>query len=588
MLRMYGYDNKDEVLKGNHNDLGAVDEGYTSERGIELIQQSLESGRNTFEWIARKKNGDKFWTEVSLSSININGVDEMIASVRDISERKQAEKKLIESEARFKSIIELAPDAILLGNPAGIIIGANEKASEISGYSYDELIGESIQKLFTEEERKRVPLRYDLLKNGEVVLNDRILTRKDGSTLFVAMNTRMMPDGTYQTFIRDMTEKQKLLDAVQQTDRLNSLGVLAGGIAHDFNNLLSGIFGYIEMARLKSAGDKTVSDYLDKAFTVFNRARDLTQQLLTFSKGGMPVRKTGNIGTLIRDSAAFALSGSDISCEYQIEENLRMCDFDENQIAQVVDNIIINAKQAMPIGGRILISVKNYFLHHKENPLLKSGNYIKISISDTGIGIQPDFLKRIFDPFFTTKQQGNGLGLATCYSIIKKHDGLVEAESAPGKGTTFHIFLPASDKKIVYDSYSLSMEGEGSGKILIMDDEDFIREISREMLKVIGYSTAEAGDGNEALLMLAEAEKKGEPFDAAILDLTIPGGMGGKETLVEIRKLYPDMPLFASSGFSESPVISSPKDFGFTGSIRKPYLKDELAAMLSEYMPKKK
>ncbi|PKL16500.1 MAG: hybrid sensor histidine kinase/response regulator [Spirochaetae bacterium HGW-Spirochaetae-5] len=601
----------------------------------------------------------------------------------------------------------------------GIIYGANERASELSGYSYDELIGESIQILFTEEERMRVPLRYDLLKQGLVVRSDRILTRKDGSTVFIGMNTKMMPDGTYQTFIRDMserkiaednlaaekerlavtlrsigdgvittdtdcnivimnkiaeeltgwslsdaagralsdvfniidessrlqcenpaevvlqtgliteienntilisrdgteriisdsgapikdnnnvisgvvivfrdmTEKRKLLDAVQQTDRLNSLGVLAGGIAHDFNNLLSGIFGYIEMARLKSTSDKVVMDYLDKAFTVFDRARSLTQQLLTFSKGGLPVRRTGNVALLIKESTAFALSGSNISCEFMIDEDLRLCDFDENQMAQVIDNIIINAKQAMPLGGQILVSVKNFFIGPDIYPMLQSGNYIKISISDTGIGIQQDHLKRIFDPFFTTKQQGNGLGLATCYSIIKKHDGLIEAKSTPGKGSEFIIYLPASEKEIDRSSYPVSAGLAGSGKILVMDDEDFIRDISLDMLKLLGYSAEEASDGEEALALLAAAEKDGKPFDGVILDLTIPGGMGGRETLSGIRKLYGDIPVFASSGFSEDPVISKPKDYGFTGSIRKPYRKDELAELLSKFVVKKK
>jgi len=718
MLEMYGYSDKSEILQAFNDNQGIFDKGCSSEEIKELVQLGLKSGKKILEWRAKKKNGDMFWVEVSLSRIRIDDSDRIIATVRDITERKNAEKSLVESEARFKSIIELAPDAFLLGDPAGKIIEANERASEISGYNYKELVGQNINIIFSEEEKKRVPLRYDLLQQGLVVTNDRILTRKDGSTVFISMNTKMMPGGIYQTFIRDisdrkraedilaaekerlavtlrsigdgvittdifsnilimnkvaedltgwsqneaegkpltavfniideanrkecenpaekvletgaitelenntllisrngtqriiadsgapikdnnnqiigvvivfrdMTEKRRLLDAVQQTDRLNSLGVLAGGIAHDFNNLLSGIFGYIEMAKLKSSADKTVSDYLDKAFTVFSRAKDLTQQLLTFSKGGMPVRKTGDMRTLIRDSAAFALSGSNITCEFSIDENLRLCDFDENQIAQVIDNIIINSKQAMPIGGKIFITAVNYFLDHQENPLLRSGDYIKISIADTGIGIPSDHLKRIFDPFFTTKQQGNGLGLATCYSIIKKHDGFIGAESVPGKGSTFNILLPASEKEIAHELYKASMLHSGSGKILVMDDEVFIRDISREMLKLTGYSSMEACDGEEALMLIADAEERGEPFDGVILDLTIPGGMGGKDTIVEIRKLYPDLPVFASSGFSEDPVISNPEDSGFTGSIRKPYRRDELTAMLNKYMPKR-
>jgi len=717
MLRMYGYTDKDEVLDVNSDKLGVFYEGYDSAKGKELIQKSLESGKYAFEWLARKKNGELFWADVSLSVIKIDGVDKICASVRNITERKQTEKKLVESEARFKSLIELAPDAIILTDKDGIIIVANESSIELTGYEYDELMVMDIKDFFSVEEKLRVPIRIDLLNQGLIVRNDRVLTRKDGSTVFIEMNTKMMPDGTYQTLIRDiserkisedklaaekerlavtlrsigdgvittdvdcnvvimnkvaeeltgwrqneavgkplaevfnivdeitrdrhdnpaekvlqrgkiielenhtilvsrdgierivadsgapirdnnnliigvvivfrdMTERKKILDVLQQTDRLNSLGILAGGIAHDFNNLLSGIFGYIEMARLGSALDKSVSENLDRAFSVFNRAKGLTQQLLTFSKGGMPIRKTGDIGIKIRENTAFALSGSNITCEYFIDENLHMCDFDENQMAQVFDNLVINAIQAMPVGGKITITAGNIYLQKHLNPLLREGNYIKISVSDTGIGIQPDHIKRIFDPFFTTKQQGNGLGLATCYSIIKKHDGFIEAESVPGKGAVFHILLPASDKEADKKENHKDADLPGTGKILVMDDEAFIREITKEMLKLAGYKVVAVSDGVEALKIIDDAAVKNEPFDGAILDLTIPGGMGGKDTLIEIRKKYPHMPVFASSGFSEDPVISNPEEFGFNGSISKPYRRDELAGLLSRYFSK--
>jgi len=506
----------------------------------------------------------------------------------DITERKAAETALRNSEERFRSLIELAPDAILIGSSEGIIIGANRSTTELSGYSYDELIGKSINLFFTEDERKRVPLRYDLLKDGHAIRNERILTRRDGSTIFIEMNTKMMPDGTYQAFIRDMTEQRRLMDAIQQADRLSSLGVLAGGIAHDFNNLLSGIFGYIEMARLKSSNDKIVSGYLDKAFTVFNRARDLTQQLLTFSKGGTPVRKTGDIGMLIRESTSFALSGSNIVCDFDIAPDLKLCDFDENQMGQVIDNIIINAKQAMPLGGRINISAADCRLEHKQNPVLGAGDYIKISISDTGIGIPPDMINRIYDPFFTTKQQGNGLGLATAYSIIRNHGGYIEAESIPGEGTTFYIYIPVSLKAGDPNIQHHNREHSGSGRILVMDDEAFIREIASELLSDMGYAVTCAVNGEDALSICSMMREKGEQFDAAFFDLTIPGGMGGKEAIAGIRQVCSDMLVFASSGFSEDPIMSHPVEFGFTGSIRKPYRKDELAALLNRYMNKQK
>jgi len=662
-------------------------------------------------------NGETHWQMWQIQKIAdpYKNIIEYQAVGNDITDRKTAEISLRESEARFKSLIELAPDGILIGSSQGIIIGANSKLIELSGYPYEELDGRNITMLFSEAERKRTPLRYDLLKQEEVVRNERILTRKDGTGIYVEMNTRMMPDGTYQAFFRDITdrkmaeetisaekerlsvtlrsigdgvittdtrgnivimnrvaeeltgwkqeeaegrpfadvfniinevtreraqdpvrkvmetgniveleehtvlvsrdgteriifdsgapikdrrsitigvilvfrditEKQKLMDAVRQADKLSSLSVLAGGIAHDFNNLLGGIFGYIEIARIKSDSDTIVSGYIDKAFTVFERAKDLTQQLLTFSKGGSPVKKTADIATLVKKSASFALSGSNVLCNISIDDDLPLCDFDENQMGQVIDNIVINAMQSMPGGGSINISVKNHTVKDHGNPVLKGGKYIGISISDTGTGIPPAIMPRIFDPFFTTKQDGSGLGLATCYSIISKHGGHIEAQSVQGKGTTFNILLPVSQNKSLTETIQKSPKHTGSGTILIMDDEDFIREIAGDMLADMGYSVLSAKNGDEALAILDKAMTDNVTVNAVLLDLTVPGGKGGTESVAEIRKKYPGILLFASSGFSEDPVISHPAEYGFTASIRKPYRRNELEEMLCRYI----
>ncbi len=260
-----------------------------------------------------------------------------------------------------------------------------------------------------------------------------------------------------------------------------------------------------------------------------------------------------------------------------------LCDFDENQLGQVIDNIIINANQAMPLGGRIKISASNILVEERRNTLLDAGNYVKISIKDEGIGIPPDLINRVFDPFFTTKQHGNGLGLATSYSIIRNHDGIIEAESAPGQGTTFYIYLPVSHKN--RDSLVQHRQAHrGSGRILIMDDEAFIREVASELLSGMGYSVTPAADGKEAIDLCVALRDKGEQFSAAFFDLTIPGGMGGKETIGQIRKIFPDMPVFASSGFSEDHIMSHPADYGFTASIRKPYRGYELAELLNMHL----
>ncbi|OQA07942.1 MAG: Blue-light-activated protein [bacterium ADurb.Bin374] len=398
------------------------------------------------------------------------------------------------------------------------------------------------------------------------------ITNQDGVTIGVVL------------VFRDMTEKQRLLDVLQRTDKLDSLGVLAGGIAHDFNNMLAGIFGFIGLART-TTGDETVSRYLDQAMAAFTRARNLTQQLLAFSRGGAPLRKTAELGPLIRESASFALAGSNVACDFDIAPDLWLADFDDNQIGQVIDNIVINAQQAMPAGGRISISAKNTMLNDLESRLFKAGRWIKLSIADTGVGIPSEHLKSIFDPFFTTKQKGHGLGLATCYAIVQKHEGYIEVESLVGKGTTFHVFLPASQQEAVEAVSQRTVEHRGTGRILVMDDEPSIREILGLILEGMGYTVFEAKDGQNALRVCAEAAKNGTPIDGAFFDLTIPGGMGGKEAILLLRSEYPTMPVYASSGYSDDPVMSRPTEYGFTDSIRKPYRKEDLAAMLNRHRP---
>ncbi|MBF0498860.1 MAG: response regulator [Candidatus Riflebacteria bacterium] len=241
----------------------------------------------------------------------------------------------------------------------------------------------------------------------------------------------------------------------------------------------------------------------------------------------------------------------------------------------------------MPDGGKIVISAKNVIVKDGEYASVKGGKCVKISIADTGIGIPPALLKRVFDPFYTTKQKGNGLGLATSYAIIHGHDGCIDVESVMGKGTTFHIFLPASQKCNDQSVSPSPVMHKGIGKILIMDDETYIREILSQILQGLGYTTVEAKNSEEALRFCDDAAKAGSPIDGAFLDLTIPGGIGGKEVILQLRKQYPNVPVYASSGYSDDPVMARPTEFGFTDSIRKPYRKDELIEILNRHTPKK-
>ncbi len=381
----------------------------------------------------------------------------------------------------------------------------------------------------------------------------------------------------------DITQQKRMEEELQKSQKLESLGLLAGGIAHDFNNLMGGIFGYIDMAS-EDTKEPKVSSYLAKALTTIDRARALTQQLLTFAKGGAPIKKTERLFPFVQETAQFALSGSTVSASFQIQENLWSCNTDKNQIGQVIDNIIINAQQAMPTGGRIAVSAQNVSLTEKQHSTLAAGDYVKLSIKDQGVGIPQEFLPRIFDPFYTTKPKGHGLGLATCYSIVNRHGGCIEVESEPGKGSTFHVYLPASVNSVSAAAQESIATFRGTGTFLVVDDEEVVREVIGDMLESLGYSVILKVNGEDAVAWFTEEIKAKRTLAGMIFDLTIPGGMGGKEAIGEIRKLCLKTPVFVASGYAVDPVMSSPKDYGFSGSICKPFRKVKLVKMLGENM----
>ncbi|HPJ41494.1 MAG TPA: PAS domain S-box protein [Spirochaetota bacterium] len=505
------------------------------------------------------------------------------AIFQDITQRKKNEEALIESEGRYKELVELAVDGILTGSNEGIITGMNTQLEKMTGKTREQLLGLNISELFTDESLKNKPIQLDLLREGKTVINERVLKRDDNVTIIIESHSKMMPDGTFQSIFRDVTEKQKLAEGLQRAQKLDSLATLAGGIAHDFNNMLGGMLGYIDLARNYSKRVEDTAEYLDKAMTVFDRAKNLTGQLMTFARGGDPSLKIESIIPVLKEYASSALSGSDIKHSFSIMEDLWLTKIDHAQIGQVIYNIVTNAREFMNPDGEIKISASN-ITKEKSNPgQLKPGRYIKVEISDSGKGIPDEMLPHIFDPFFTTKKKGNGLGLSTSYSIILRHGGALDVESLYGKGSRFWFYLPAV---IPETDGILSQETEahqGSGIVLIMDDEYFIREIISQMLEHMGYRTFQASCGNE-LLDLYKTYKDNPELKCIILDLTIPGGMGGKETAAEIRKADKKIPVFASSGYSSDRIISNPGSYGFSDSIRKPFTINELSVLLNRHI----
>ncbi|MDY6973078.1 MAG: HDOD domain-containing protein [Thermodesulfobacteriota bacterium] len=382
---------------------------------------------------------------------------------------------------------------------------------------------------------------------------------------------------------KSIREKQVMEQEILRSQKLDSLAVLAGGIAHDFNNILAAISGNVSLAkRYLKPGEKAV-EKLIQAEKAFLRARDLAGQLLTFSKkGGSPAKRPQSIAGLVRDSADFALRGSNVRCECSIIDDLWPVEVDEGQINQVINNLIINADQAMPGGGTIRVKVENMSVGSENSFPLRQGKYVKIDIRDQGIGIKEEDLPKIFDPYFTTKEEGNGLGLATAYSIIKKHDGYINVGSKTNVGTTFQIYLPVSEKATLIKKDEEKKTLSGNGKVLIMDDEKEIRDIAGEMLKSIGYEVGFAKDGIEALESYRMASESENPFDAVILDLTVPGGMGGKEAIQKLQEIDPDIKAIVSSGYINDPVMVDFRQHGFRDVIAKPYKLAELSVVLYE------
>lgn len=387
---------------------------------------------------------------------------------------------------------------------------------------------------------------------------------------------------------QDITERKKAEQELQKLQKLDSIGILAGGIAHDFNNMLGAMLGYTNLAQLDIADKDKTLDYLASIQNAISKATHLTQQLLTFSTGGTPVKELIDLKELIKEATGFALTGSNVKAEHRLGEDLLSVNADKGQMGQVIGNIVINANHAMPSGGTIKILAENVCLEKGNKLALKEGKYVKMAIQDKGIGIPEEDLTNIFDPFFTTKAKGHGLGLSTAYSIIKNHDGTITVDSDLGVGTTFEIYLPASQKQAFADKETEKAFVSGNGKILVMDDDEDMRESISKLLTVIGYEAVEAKDGAEGIKLYKAAMKSSSPVDVAILDLTVRGGMGGKETMKKLLKIDPDAKAIVLSGYSNDDVLGNYRKYGFKGAIPKPCDQLKLTKTISWLIEKKK
>ena len=384
--------------------------------------------------------------------------------------------------------------------------------------------------------------------------------------------------------LRDMTEHLQLEQELLKASKLESLSLLAGGIAHDFNNLLTAILGNLSISRNWAHSRENLDEFLSEAEQASLRAKSLTQQLLTFAKGGSPLKKPLNIRSLVMETATFALRGSSTRCDFDLPEHLWAAQGDEGQISQVIHNLVLNAHQAMPDGGDLTIRSTNIELSVEaitRLALATPGPYLKIEFIDQGVGIPTAILPKIFDPYFSTKPHGSGLGLSTAYSVVKNHHGTIIVSSDQGEGATFTLYLPAQIQHATRldDPATLA---RGAGKILVMDDEPSIRALVHQMLGFLGYEVHCVSDGQEAIRLYEEAMNANQPFSAVILDLTVPGRMGGKETLSRMKKLNPHVRAIVASGYSNEMNLSQYSAYGFLGAVSKPFHFSELSQLLSQ------
>ncbi len=508
-----------------------------------------------------------------------------IESIRNITEYKNAEKELQEANEKLNAIINASPLAIICLDPEGLVTSWNPAAEKMFGWKEQEILG------------RFNPIVPENKKEEFYTLNKRILDdhkqnkrfeviprRKDGSPIEISLFVAQLHDSQSSVtgtlgIMEDITNRKKMEGEFFKSSKLESIGILAGGIAHDLNNILTVILGSISLAKIYIDKNEKAIQKLKTVENGIHQIKELTQQLQTFSKGGELVKKKINIEELIKESVNLVLCGSNVQCKFNFPNNLLTVQVDEGQLSQVINNLIINAIQAMTEGGLITIWGNNV-INVEDTAFLTKGNYVKISIQDNGVGIPKENLQKIFDPYFSTKAKGNGLGLATTYSIVKKHGGYITVNSQVNTGTTFHIYLRAVSKITVNKEEIQKGIFPGKGKILIMDDKEQIKEVAGEMLLYLGYEVEIAKDGIETIELYQKAMDTGKPFDAVIVDLTIPGGMGGKMTIKKLHEIDPKVKAIVSSGYPDAPVMSNYRQYGFKGFAPKPYKIEELSKVL--------
>ena len=509
--------------------------------------------------------------------------DRILLAISDITERKRAEEALAAEKERLAVTLWNIGEGVIVADVRGTISLLNRSAEQLTGWTAQEAIGRRLDEVFLAvDERTREPcgnpvalvLQADSPRSRS---RHKVLVARDGTERPLGETVAPVRDGHGDIIgvvivFRDLTAERRVEEDLAKNERLESVGVLAGGIAHDFNNTLTAIEGNILVAKAHLPEDQKAYERLVEAEKAAHRARDLTRQLLTFARGGQPIKKVLRLADLLTESTLFALSGSSAHAEFAIAKDLWAVEADEEQLEQVINNLVINADQAMPDGGTLTVSAENVVLADEEVLTLGPGDYVRIRVSDTGVGIPREHAAKIYEPYFTTKQTGSGLGLTVAYSIVRNHGGTIEVDPRDGgAGTIFTVYFPASHAPVHREASVAESPRRGNERILWMDDEEMIREVGNEMLGILGYQGTFAADGAEAIELFEKAAREGTRFDAVILDLTTPLGLGGVETIRRLLEIDPDVRAIVCSGYSNDPVMANFRDYGFSGVLTKPF-----------------
>lgn len=581
-----GYNDPEDIIGKTDFEMGWHEQAELYRKDDkEVIEKS--NSKIGFEESQTTPTGSTIWLRTSKTPLKdekgeIIGI---LGTYEDITKQKEVEKNLIESEEKFRTLAESSPTSIIVYQDYKFVY-VNNETLKITGYSREEMSNLNCWDIVYPDDKLKIKEKMQKRQKGIIGKENyeiRLVTKnKETKWVYVVSETiqyKGRPAGLVS--LLDITEKINLLEQTQKIQRFESLGFLAAGIAHDFNNILEGVYGFIDLAR-ESSDLSTIKNYLKDAVMSIERAKGLTNQLLTFSKGGAPRTKLQSIEKLIKDIVEFTVSGKKVKVEYNFGKDLLFVEIDENQISQVIQNIVLNSLQAMQDGGKIYIDVSNIYFNELDNSKLK-GDYIKISITDEGVGIPPEILSKIFDPFFTTKSTGNGLGLSVCQSIINKHNGFIDAKSSVGKGSTFTIYLPGKKEKPMENRQNKFKSDFFSKKVLILDDEEVMLKVMKRMLEKFGFEVESATNGIEAIEKYFDEKENKKPFDLLIFDMTIKNGMSGKEAILKIKEKDKDILAFVMTGYSDDDVIKNPKEFGFDDSITKPFTTEDLIKLLSRY-----